>query len=141
MLFRSAALTTAVPARPLNMVAIEATNRGVAEAEWAMPGLATAKEVDLSAVAERPSEAILIDVREPEEYGHGHVPGAISIPQAELATRLAEIPRDRPVVLHCAGGYRSSVASSLLRREGWADVSDLLGGFGAWAATVPAPVS
>ena len=63
----------------------------------------------------------------------GTVPGAVNIPLAQLPGRLDEIPRDRPVVVHCAGGYRSSVAASVLRKAGWSDVSDLLGGFNAWA--------
>ena len=62
----------------------------------------------------------------------GTIPGAVPVPLAQLPGRLAEIPRDRPVVAYCAGGYRSSVAASLLRRAGLDDVSDLLGGYGAW---------
>jgi glyoxylase-like metal-dependent hydrolase (beta-lactamase superfamily II)/rhodanese-related sulfurtransferase len=77
---------------------------------------------------------LVLDVRNAGELITGTVPGAIHIPLAQLPKRLAEIPKDRPVVVHCAGGYRSSVAASLLRKEGWADVSDLLGGFNAWAA-------
>ena len=54
-----------------------------------------------------------------------------------MAARLrmfdAGLREDRPVVVHCAGGYRSSVAASVLRKAGWSDVSDLLGGFNAWA--------
>ncbi len=49
------------------------------------------------------------------------------------------MPADQPVVVHCAGGYRSSVAASLLRRAGWNDVSDLLGGYNAWATLAPQP--
>ena len=70
------------------------------------------------------------------------VEGSSHIPLAELARRVDEIPADRPLVVHCAGGHRSSVAASLLRRRGRTDVSDLLGGYGAWLAlSAPAPVS
>ncbi len=74
----------------------------------------------------------MLDVRKPSERESGAIEGSEHIPLAELAGRIDEVPRDRPVVVHCAGGYRSSVAASLLRRAGHPDVSDLLGGFAAW---------
>ena len=126
------ALTSAVPARPLNMVAIEATNRGVAGAEWAMPGLATAEEVGVAAA--RSPESFLVDVREPEEYAHGHVPGAINIPQAELASRLAELPRDRPLLAICQGGVRSLRAAQFLQQVGFGRAVSVRGGTEAWLA-------
>jgi rhodanese-related sulfurtransferase len=76
----------------------------------------------------------VLDVRNAGELLTGAIPGALHIPLAQLPRRLDEVPRDRPVVVHCAGGYRSSVAASVLRRAGWTDVSDVLGGFNAWAA-------
>jgi hydroxyacylglutathione hydrolase len=83
---------------------------------------------------------VVLDVRNTGELIAGRIPGSINIPLAQLPHRLAEIPTDRPVVVHCAGGYRSSVAASLLRTQGWTDVSDLLGGYSAWASTVSQPV-
>jgi hydroxyacylglutathione hydrolase len=80
----------------------------------------------------------LVDVRNPGEHALGAVPGAINIPVGQLPDRLAELDPDRPTVVYCAGGYRSSVAASLLRANGFADVSDIAGGYGAWAATVRA---
>jgi glyoxylase-like metal-dependent hydrolase (beta-lactamase superfamily II) len=77
---------------------------------------------------------VVLDVRNAGELLTGAIPGALHIPLAQLPRRLDEVPRDRPVVVHCAGGYRSSVAASVLRRAGWTDVSDVLGGFNAWAA-------
>ncbi|MCZ2526026.1 rhodanese-like domain-containing protein [Streptomyces sp. NPDC059506] len=76
----------------------------------------------------------VVDVRNPSERQEGHIPGSVNIPLAELPGRLSEIPADRPVVVHCAGGHRSSIAASLLRHHGHGDVSDLLGGYGAWLA-------
>lgn len=82
----------------------------------------------------RPEPPVVLDVRNAGELITGTVPGALNIPLAELPRRIGEIPAGRPVVVHCAGGYRSSVAASLLRAAGRDDVSDLLGGFTAWAA-------
>ena len=61
------------------------------------------------------------------------IPGAVNIPVGQLADRTGELDRSRPTVVYCAGGYRSSVAASLLRQRGFTDVSDILGGYGAWA--------
>jgi glyoxylase-like metal-dependent hydrolase (beta-lactamase superfamily II)/rhodanese-related sulfurtransferase len=78
----------------------------------------------------------LVDVRNPGEVEAGTVPGAVNIPVGQLPARVAELDPTRPTVVYCAGGYRSSVAASVLRRAGFADVSDLLGGYGAWIETV-----
>lgn len=74
----------------------------------------------------------IVDVRNPGEVAAGTIPNAIPIPVGQLPARLAELDPAKPTVVYCAGGYRSSVAASLLRRDGFADVSDILGGFGAW---------
>ena len=74
----------------------------------------------------------VLDVRTPREYAGKHIPGAINIPLTRLADHLAEIPRDRCIVLHCAGGYRSSIAASLLALEGIAPVVEMAGGLAAW---------
>ncbi|MFE9095896.1 rhodanese-like domain-containing protein [Streptomyces sp. NPDC007264] len=77
---------------------------------------------------------VILDVRGGAEREEGFIEGSLHIPLAELARRTDEIPADRPLVVHCAGGHRSSIAASLLRHKGRADVSDLLGGYGAWLA-------
>ncbi|MFG2822440.1 rhodanese-like domain-containing protein [Kitasatospora sp. NPDC048365] len=77
---------------------------------------------------------VVVDVRGEGERALGRIEGSLHLPLAELPRRLAEIPADRPVVVHCAGGHRSSIAASLLRHHGRADVADLLGGYGAWEA-------
>jgi hydroxyacylglutathione hydrolase len=74
----------------------------------------------------------IVDVRNPGEVALGSVDGAIAIPVGQLPARLGELDPAAPTVVYCAGGYRSSVAASLLREAGFDDVSDLLGGFGAW---------
>ena len=75
----------------------------------------------------------LIDIRNPGETSAGVIPGARLIPLPELPKRLEEISTDAPVVLYCAGGWRSTVGASLLRANGFHDVSDILGGYNAWA--------
>src|SRR5690606_2154247 len=74
----------------------------------------------------------LVDVRNPGEFALGAVPGAVNIPVGQLPRRLGELDPNAPTVVYCAGGYRSSVAASLLRLHGFTDVSDLVGGYGAW---------
>jgi glyoxylase-like metal-dependent hydrolase (beta-lactamase superfamily II)/rhodanese-related sulfurtransferase len=79
------------------------------------------------------AEVQVVDVRNPGETALGTIPGAATIPLAQLRDRAGELDPSRPVVVYCAGGYRSSVGASLLRSLGIEDVSDILGGYGAWA--------
>ncbi|WP_327010690.1 rhodanese-like domain-containing protein [Dactylosporangium sp. NBC_01737] len=92
---------------------------------------------DLRAALAREDAPVLLDVRNPGEVETGAIDGSIHIPLAQLPQRLDEVPAGRPLVVCCAGGYRSSVAASLLRRAGWADVSDLIGGYEAWRISHP----
>ncbi|WP_248841294.1 rhodanese-like domain-containing protein [Frankia sp. AgKG'84/4] len=87
----------------------------------------------LARTPEQGGAPVVLDVRNAGERALGAIDGSLHIPLAELTRRLAEVPADRPVVVHCAGGYRSSVAASALRAAGHQDVSDLLGGYTAWA--------
>ena len=80
----------------------------------------------------------VVDIRNPGETAGGVIPGAQLIPLPELPRRFGELDGDRPVLLYCAGAWRSSVAASLLRARGLADVSDILGGYAAWTAAHPA---
>ena len=73
----------------------------------------------------------VVDVRNVGETQLGSVDGAINIPIAELQSRLGELNSTTPTVVFCAGGYRSSIAASVLREAGFADVSDVLGGYEA----------
>lgn len=75
----------------------------------------------------------LVDVRNPGEVESGSIDGARHISLPALLTRLDELDRSAPTVVFCAGGYRSAIASSLLRSHGFSDVSDLVGGYNAWA--------
>ena len=76
----------------------------------------------------------LVDVRNPGETAHGTIRGALELPVPALNRLLPALDPARPTVVYCAGGYRSSLAASRLRAAGFADVSDVLGGFGAWQA-------
>ena len=78
-------------------------------------------------------ELVLIDVRNVGELEQGTIPGARHISLPALLPRLAELDPNAPTVVHCAGGYRSAIAASLLRAHGFRDVSDLIGGYTAWA--------
>lgn len=77
----------------------------------------------------------LVDIRNAGETEGGMVPGAVNIPLAQLARRVDELDPAKPTLLYCAGGWRSSVGSSLLRHLGFTDVSDVLGGYAGWEAT------
>ena len=103
---------------------------------WAMLTTAPAvPEIDVDALLERRLDALVLDVREPEEYArHGHVPGAINVPQADLAARLNELPRDRPLLTVCRGGVRSLRAGQYLKQAGFGDVASVKGGTEAWRA-------
>jgi len=79
-------------------------------------------------------DLVLVDVRKPGELNDGVIPGAVHIPLTELVRRLGELDPACPTVVYCASGYRSMIAASVLRSAGFRDVSDLLGGFTAWAA-------
>lgn len=74
----------------------------------------------------------VVDVRNPGEAAAGMIPGAVNIPVGQLPGRVGELDPAAPTVVYCAGGYRSSVAASVLRRNGFTDVSDILGGYNAW---------
>jgi hydroxyacylglutathione hydrolase len=78
-----------------------------------------------------PDAPFVLDVRTPGEWQQRHVEGSTNIPLSRLAERLNDIPRNRPVVAMCAGGYRSSIAASLLQRAGFTRVSELTGGMAA----------
>ena len=77
---------------------------------------------------------IMIDVRGPGERQQKRIAGSVSIPLTQLRNRVSELPADRPLLVYCAGGYRSSIAASLLQRHGRTEVSELAGGIAAWDA-------
>lgn len=74
----------------------------------------------------------LLDARRRAEYAGGRIPGAANIAHTRLLSRLNEVPKDRPILVNCQGGVRSARACSLLQKHGY-NVTNLAGGFGAWA--------
>ena len=76
-------------------------------------------------------EAIALDVREPHEWLHGHIPGALHIPLGELGSRLHELPRSSRILAVCRSGNRSALVTDALRQHGY-DVVNLAGGMLSW---------
>ena len=123
------------PAQPLNMTAILAANRGEASFSWpqvahdaAIPSLGAVE----AAAWLRERQAFVLDVREPWEYAEGRIPGALSVPQSDLALRLAEVPKDRDVLVVCAGGNRSLRSAGFLKAVDYTRVTNLAGGTNGW---------
>ena len=108
---------------------------GLASADSPSTRIATTERVGADVAASRMASAtpsVIVDVRAATERAQKRIGGSIHIPLNHLGERLSEIPAGRPVILHCAGGYRSSIAASLLQRDGFTRVSELAGGIAAW---------
>ncbi len=98
---------------------------------------ATTERISAPLAAERLAGAdppLAIDVRAPREREAKHIAGSVNVPLNHLSERLAELPAGRPLLVVCAGGYRSSIAASLLQRHGFTAVSEIAGGIAAWEA-------
>ena len=101
-----------------------------------MEALQTVPEVapaDLQSRLSGGEQVVVIDVREPEEFARGKIPGAYTIPRGLLEMQVdGRLPREATVVLYCAGGGRSALAAKSLADMGFEKVENLQGGFGAW---------
>ncbi len=94
---------------------------------------ASTERVSAPLAAERlAAGALAVDVRGPGERALKCVDGSVSIPLNHLVDRAKELPTDRPLLVYCAGGYRSSIAASLLQQQGFSQVSEIAGGIAAW---------
>lgn len=82
-----------------------------------------------------PEPPLVLDVRTDTEWQEARIEGSMHIPLTYLLERFREIPHNRKIVVHCASGYRSSIAASLLVQQGVEDVADLVGGIAAWKAS------
>ena len=97
--------------------------------------IVTTERVGADVAASRLASAappVIVDVRSASERAQKRIEGSVHIPLNHLSDRLAEMTTDRPMLLHCAGGYRSSIAASLLQHHGFTQVSELAGGIAAW---------
>ena len=90
------------------------------------------KTAEMVELANR-EDAVVIDVRNTNERQAGHVPGTIHIPLGELADRAAELPRDKPIAVHCQGGGRAAIGASVLQSMGFEQVLHVKGGYSEWA--------
>jgi rhodanese-related sulfurtransferase len=81
---------------------------------------------------------LAVDVRAPREREHRHIDGSLSMPLNHLARDQKALPKDRALLVYCAGGYRSSIAASLLKASGFDSVCEIAGGLAAWeSANLP----
>ncbi len=81
-----------------------------------------------------PAPPLLIDVRAPGEWEQDRIDASVNVPLSRFPERLETLPRERAIVVHCASGYRSAIAAGLLRRDGFPQVADLVGGMTAWVS-------
>jgi rhodanese-related sulfurtransferase/glyoxylase-like metal-dependent hydrolase (beta-lactamase superfamily II) len=112
--------------------------RGGMEALAGRPDLVWPTErISALSVAEELASAgppLLLDIRNPREWATKHVEGSVNVPLNHLQERIAEIPRDRRIAVHCAGGYRSSIAAGILQQYGITNLAEMAGGIAAWEA-------
>jgi rhodanese-related sulfurtransferase len=102
----------------------------------------------LARLAKQDPTLFVLDVRTPVEFAAGHVAGAVNIPHDQVAARLADVPRDKDVVLYCRAGVKSKAAADILERSGYKRLGHLEGDMNAWVANArpieksppPAPV-
>jgi rhodanese-related sulfurtransferase len=80
----------------------------------------------------------VLDIRNAREWATKHIARSMNIPLNHLQERMAEVPRDRRIAVHCAGGYRSSIAASILHHYGVTNLIEIAGGLATWdAANLP----
>ncbi|MCB0077759.1 MAG: rhodanese-like domain-containing protein [Anaerolineales bacterium] len=98
----------------------------------ALPDTVTAQQV--AALQESNADVLVLDVRELSEYEAGHIPGVTLMPVGEVASRLNEIPEDKPVIVTCRSGNRSGQVANFLREQGYENIHNMQGGILAWEA-------
>ena len=98
-----------------------------------MTGTDRRRPAEVHELLASPAPPLVLDVRNPKELTQGRIEGSVNIPLNHLRERMHELPHDRPVLVHCAGGYRSSIAAGMLQQQG-IEVIELAGGLAAWQA-------
>ena len=110
---------------------------GLRSADASAARISKTERIGADVAAERLASAtppVAVDVRTPSERAQKRIAGSVHIPLSRFIEHMSEIPTDRPVLVFCAGGYRSSIAASLLQRSGRSNVSELAGGITGWEA-------
>ncbi|MBI3241130.1 MAG: rhodanese-like domain-containing protein [Chloroflexi bacterium] len=106
--------------------------------ETAEPTVVEISALELRKLIESPAPPLVLDVREPYELeADGLIPDSVHIPMRFVPNRLADLPKDRPIVVYCAAGARSYNVAEFLLSQGYADVKNLRGGIIAWQASKP----
>jgi hydroxyacylglutathione hydrolase len=90
---------------------------------------------DLKAMLDRNYDVTVLDVRKQNEWDAGHIEGAVHIFVGHLIDKLSQIPKEKPIVVHCSAGYRSGLASSILLRAGYSEIYNVAGGISAWISS------
>ena len=103
------------------------------DGRWKDGGVSTPQIPEVT-IAEVPADAVLLDVREDDEWTAGHAPGAVHVPMTALAERLDQVPDGDPVYVICRSGGRSARVTAYLNSQGWESVN-VAGGMSRWAAS------
>jgi hydroxyacylglutathione hydrolase len=130
---RSQAQSAAVQLLRVGLDRLEGSIEGGFEA-WSAASLpiAAIEQMPVEVLRERATDVQILDVRSAREWRAGHLPGSVNVPVGELPQRMGELARDRAIATICEGGYRSSLAASLLAQEGFARVLNVPGGMAAY---------
>jgi rhodanese-related sulfurtransferase/glyoxylase-like metal-dependent hydrolase (beta-lactamase superfamily II) len=99
-----------------------------------MTGTTRVTPAEAAGAIASPAPPIVVDIRAPKEWQKSHIDGSINVPLNHLVERMKDVPANRPVLVHCAGGYRSSIAAGLLQKHGRTNLTELTGGITAWEA-------
>jgi rhodanese-related sulfurtransferase len=125
------AVVTVLPAaEPAAAAAKPATPSSAAPAAVNMTPMTQAALLEHQ--ARHPAHLFVLDVRSPEEFKEGRVPGAVNIPYDQMAARLADVPKDKDIVLYCRSGRRAGIAADVLAANGYTRLSHLEGDMPAW---------
>jgi hydroxyacylglutathione hydrolase len=105
-------------------------------ATWAMERrpVAEISQIPVEDLNRELADVQVVDVRKPSEWDDGHIAGAHSMPLNRLESLLGQLDHERPIAVHCKGGYRSAIGCSLIQRAGFQNVMNVIGGFDAWRA-------
>ncbi len=103
---------------------------------WQLAGLEVERmpQISVRELRDRLPQFRVLDVRRAAEWQAGHIESALWHPLDDFPRNLPPLPKDAPIAVHCKSGYRSMLAASLLRRTGYENVTNVLGGFDAWSA-------